>query len=125
MIFQKGQKEGFLSNDSSQMSLTNHPKRFNRRRTENTIYAQDYLKTWMKVKKITPVLESTKLNTAIASGVLSQTAAGKPSKFQSFGQSSTRISDNLTQPSDRVSMKTSTTGRNSRFSYSALNLTNE
>ena len=34
----------------------------NRRRTDTTIYAQDYLKTWSKIAQYKPVLERYKMN---------------------------------------------------------------
>lgn len=63
MIYQKGLKEGACS---SMASLSNHPKQFNRRRTENTIFHQDYLRQWTKIQKITPVLETSKVSQSIS-----------------------------------------------------------
>ena len=51
---QKGLKERLA------VPLLNHPKQYNIRRTENTIYAQDYLKQWKKIEKFKPVLRSSK-----------------------------------------------------------------
>jgi len=48
MVYTKGLKDGG-AHESSMASISNHPKQFNRRRTENTIYAQDYLKQWDKI----------------------------------------------------------------------------
>ena len=50
MVYQKGLKDKFM-HDSGLLSLAHHPKRFNRRRTENTIFAQDFLKQWKKIQK--------------------------------------------------------------------------
>ena len=38
MIYSKGLKDGSGMHESSMVSLSNHPKQYNRRRTENTIY---------------------------------------------------------------------------------------
>ena len=71
MIYSKGLKTGgtvphkhLMHTDASMASITNHPKQYNRRRTENTIFTQDYLKQWDKIQKIQPVLEASKLNTS-------------------------------------------------------------
>ena len=117
------------------VSLSNHPKQFNRRRTENTIYVQDYLKQWSKISKIQPVLESSKVsNTSSAWASAMNTTCGTPanasimrvkaapakSTRRSMGNKSTAISDSMTC-SARL-----TTGRtpvNMTQNYSMLNMT--
>lgn len=79
MIYSKGMKDG-VNADLSIGSISNHPKRFNRRRTENTIYAQDYLKAWNKIQNIQPVLE-----TSMTAGM------GKDLSMISFAKTSNKM----------------------------------
>ena len=92
--------------ESSLASLSNHPKQFNRRRTENTIYAQDYLKQWDKIKKIKPVLDNSKVNSTVASNLNASqlqnyisappVKAAKSTRRSNVTTKSTCISDSMT-----------------------------
>jgi hypothetical protein len=109
MIYSKGLKDGSQhdSNMSSVASLSNHPKQFNRRRTENTIYAQDYLKTWNKIQKFQPILETTKFATASANNSIlfnstvhvAKKPVGKDNKSYHTRQTTISTNETLTQNS--------------------------
>ena len=60
MIYNRGLKDG---NTSQTSLLASQQRPYNRRRTENTIFQQDYYKQWNKILELKPVLTSQKLNT--------------------------------------------------------------
>ena len=72
MVYSKGIKD---QNPNSSMSKTGHQSMlssgnempYNRRRTENTVFAQDYLKAWNKVQSIKPILKTQKVKISMSS----------------------------------------------------------
>ena len=95
-------------------SLSNHPCKYNRRRTENTIYAQDYLKQWDKISKLKPVLDNSKMNTTAGSN-LNETrnymtapvhqfkAAAKSTRRSNNTNKSTNLSESMTTSARLIS----------------------
>ena len=72
MVYRKGIKD---KNPNSSMSmqggcnsmLSCNEMPYNRRRTENTVFAQDYLKAWNKVQTLKPVLKTQNVKISMSS----------------------------------------------------------
>ena len=72
MVYSKGIKD---KNPNASMSMTGYHSMlssgnempYNRRRTENTVFAQDYLKAWNKVQSIKPVLKTQNVKISMSS----------------------------------------------------------
>lgn len=72
MVYRKGIKD---KNPNASMNMTGHHSMlssgnempYNRRRTENTVFAQDYLKAWNKVQTLKPVLKTQNVKISMSS----------------------------------------------------------
>ena len=73
---------------ASLISISKHERPYNRRRTENTIFQQDYLKQWHKIQGYKPVLETATHN-----------KPNKPQKANRKSANNLNITTQVSQPS--------------------------